>query len=124
VPKQLLIDTDVLIDFGRMYPDAVQFIMGLESRPLVSAMTIAELYAGVREGRERTELDSFVRRCNIVAVETAVAERGGLLFRQFNGSHGLGLADAIIGATALTLSATLVTLNQRHYPMLPDIRVP
>jgi predicted nucleic acid-binding protein len=120
----MLIDTDVLIDHNRMHPAAVSFILNLSARPSISAITIAELYADIREGRERTELDSFISQCNVVAVEMQIAERGGLLLRQYNKSHGVGFPDAMIAATAEVERATLVTLNLKHFPMLTDVLVP
>lgn len=55
--ERLLIDTDVLIDFSRRRDDAAAFMRGLRARPAVCSVTIAELYAGVREGRERRDLE-------------------------------------------------------------------
>ena len=48
---------------------------------------------------------------------------GGLYRRDYGQSHGTGLADALIAATAEENGATLVTFNQRHFPMV-EIRVP
>jgi predicted nucleic acid-binding protein len=39
-------------------------------------------------------------------------------------SHGTGLADALIAASAEAAGATLVTLNRRHFPMLAEVLVP
>ena len=36
-------------------------------------------------------------------------------------SHGVGLADAIIAATATLEDAALGTLNIKHYPMLAGL---
>jgi len=124
LPKQLLIDTDVLIDLNRHVMQAVDFVLNLPQRPHVSAITVAELYAGVREGRERIELDRFISQCNVIVVDTQIAERGGLLFRQYSKSHGIGFADAIIAATAEIEDATLVTLNVKHFSMLTGVFVP
>jgi predicted nucleic acid-binding protein len=44
--------------------------------------------------------------------------------RDYGKSHGVGLADALIAATAELNQATLVTLNQKHFPMIIDIMVP
>ena len=44
--------------------------------------------------------------------------------RQYRPSHGVGFADALLAATAPAHNATLVTLNAKHFPMLPDALVP
>jgi predicted nucleic acid-binding protein len=60
--KKLLIDTDVLIDYLRGQPQAVEFLESLRELLLISTMTIAELYAGVRDGKERELLSDFYQR--------------------------------------------------------------
>lgn len=52
----LLIDTDVIIDYLRGRAEAVAYIEGLTNPFLLSAVTVAELYSGVREGDERKVL--------------------------------------------------------------------
>lgn len=120
----LLVDTDVLIDYLRSRPEAVQYIEGLTEPLVVSAITVAELYAGVREGAERTALDTFVQAFTILAVDDEIAVNGGLYRRDYGKSYGVGLADALIAATAEKHRATLVTLNDRHFPMLANVIVP
>jgi predicted nucleic acid-binding protein len=124
LPKRLLIDTDVLIDLNRLQQQAVDFILTLPARPTLSAVTVVELYAGVRDGRERKDLADFVSRANVVDVDLQIAARAGLIFRQWFKSHGTGFADAIVAATAEIERATLVTLNVKHFPMLSDVLVP
>ena len=52
----------------------------------------------------------------------AIAKAGGLYKRDYGKSHGVGLADAILVATAEAENAELKTLNTKHYPMLKDLR--
>jgi len=120
----LLIDTDVIIDYLRGQADAVAYLEALPDTQLLSAITVAELYAGVREGVERTTLDNFITAFEIVPVEDAIAIKGGLFRRDYGKSHGVGLADALIAASAEIRGATLVTLNRKHFPMLPTVIVP
>ena len=120
----LLIDTDVIIDYLRDRPEAVSYLENLTEALLISAITVAELYAGVRDGAERTALDSFIQAFEIVAVDEVIAVKGGLYRRDYSKSHNTGLADALIAATAEIRNAKLVTLNKKHFSMLADVIVP
>ena len=122
--ERLLIDTDVLVDYLRGYPAAVTWLEGLSDAPLLSSITVAELYAGVRDGEERTALDAFMLACEILPLDEQIAVKGGLFRRDYGKSHGVGLADALIAASAETHQATLVSLNSKHFPMLADIVSP
>jgi predicted nucleic acid-binding protein len=121
---QLLIDTDVLIDYLRDYPDAVSYVEAQQDRLLISVVTVAELYAGVREGEERSCLERFLRAFEIIPLDPRLAVQGGLYRRDYSKSHNVGLADALIAATATQRQVSLVTLNRKHFPMLQDVIVP
>lgn len=121
---QLLIDTDVLIDYLRDRAESVTYLESLIPPLSVSAVTVAELYAGVRDGAERATLDRFIDSFRVVAVDKEIALRAGIIRRDFGKSHGTGLADAIIAATAEAQQANLVTLNSKHFQMLKDVVVP
>lgn len=81
----------------------------------VSALTMAELHAGVRDGEERDQLAELLSIFNQIPVDPETAAEGGLLRRDFGPSHGTGLIDAILAATALKYGLRLVTLNDKHY---------
>ncbi len=121
---RLLFDTDVLVDYLRGRDEAASFLESRSETLLVSAVTVAELFAGVREGKERTALATFLGAFEVVPVSAAIAQRGGLLRRDFGKSHSTGLADALIAATAFDAGARLVTLNAKHFPMVSDHLVP
>ena len=120
----LLIDTDVLIDYLRDYPAAASYVEAHQGRFLISVVTVAELYAGVREGEERARLEQFLRAFEIIPLDLRLAVQGGLYRRDYSKSHNVGLADALIAATATQRQVPLVTLNRRHFPMLQDVIVP
>lgn len=119
-----LIDTCIAIDHLRGRAPATRFLLGLPQPPFLSAVTVAELYAGVRDGPERTELDAFLIICKVHAVETDIAREAGLLRRRYHRSHGLDIADALIAATAIAHGLELATLNRKHFPMLSSVVVP
>ena len=121
---RLLIDTDVLIDYLRDQPEAVTYLESLSESLLISAITGAELYAGVRDGAERVALDNFIQAFEVIPVDEEIAIEGGLYRRGYGKSHNTGLADAIIAASAEAKNAILVTLNNKHFPMLTNVIVP
>ena len=120
--RAILLDTDILVDFFRGHSKAVAFVNTHSARIILSSIVIAELYAGVKGDAEQAVLDNFVSLFRVVPVSTEIAKAGGIYKRAYAKSHGVGLADAILVATAEAENAELKTLNTKHYPMLRDLR--
>jgi predicted nucleic acid-binding protein len=123
-PDLLAVDTDVLIDYLRDRPEAVDILEDCQRPLALSVIPVAGLYAGVREGDERTRLDAFVEAFELLPLDSRAAAQAGLWRQRYGRSHGTGLADALIAACAAAAGATLATLNRRHFPMLSDLLVP
>lgn len=121
--SRLLLDTDVLVDYLRDRDEAVAYVEAHAESILISAVTVAELYAGVREGEERPRLAQFLAALEIIPLDAEIAQKSGLYRRDYGPGHGVGLADALIAATAELHQARLVTLNARHFPMV-EVEVP
>lgn len=121
---KLLFDTDVLIDYLRDEKKAVTYIEALNDTLLLSVITVAELYAGIRDKKEQDVIEQFLEVFQVIPLSSEIAKLGGALRCQYKKSHGTGLADALIAATALTQHATLITLNKRHYPMIDAVLSP
>jgi len=122
--KLILLDTDVLIDFFRGYGSAVTFVNANSSRIILSAIVVAELYAGIRGEDEETAIEKFISLFRVIPVNSEIAKIGGMFRRVYGRSHGLGLADAIIAATCEVEKAELKTLNIKHYPMINGLTSP
>lgn len=120
----MLLDTDLLVDYLRNHPKAVTYLESQAGPLLISAISVAELFAGVRDGHERERLYIFLDAFEVLVVDRATAETGGLLRRDFGSRHGTGLADALIAAQAIARGATLVTLNRKHFRMVRALEVP
>ena len=122
--KRLLLDTDVLIDFLRGQPQAVQLLEDTDCEFHVSAVSVAELYVGVRDGQEREVLDQLVGVLRTIEISTEIAQQAGLWRREYGKSHGTGIIDALIAACADASQIPLATLNVKHFPMLPRVSAP
>jgi predicted nucleic acid-binding protein len=120
--KPILMDTDVMVDFLRGHAAAVALVRQCSDRIILSAIVVADLYAGVKGDEELGVLNDLVSLFHTVPVSHALAKTAGLYRRDYAKSHGVGLGDAILAATAEAEAAELKTLNVKHYPMLKKLK--
>jgi hypothetical protein len=118
----ILPDTDVLVDFLRGHSRAVAFVNAHHPHIILSSIVVAELYAGVKGDAESATLQNFISLFRVVPVTAEIARAAGLYKRDYGPSHGVGLADAVLAATAQAENAELKTLNTKHYPMLKGLK--
>ena len=118
-----IIDTDILIDEGRGIREAASFLDRLESTSLlaISVVTQMELTVGCRNKTEQRELSTFLHRFKILSITADISDRAVELLQQYNLSHGLLIADALIAATALTLAEPFATKNQRDFRFIDGL---
>lgn len=116
--SQQLIDTNILIDFLRGYQKAVGFLTRLNQTSLLSTITVAELYSGTKGQHELQQLELLISRFTIISLTPDIAKKSGLIKKEYHPSHNIGIADAVIAATALEHSARLYTLNLKDFPMI------
>ncbi len=119
-----LVDTDVAIDFLRQH----EYVRGLlehwagEGLLAISTLTHLEIYQGMKPGEEGAT-NAFLDGLISVVVDIPIARRAGTMLGELS-SKGMtiGIADAIIAATALQINAPLLTNNMDHYPFT-DLKV-
>jgi len=119
-----LIDTDIAIDFLRRRDYAQKLLESWADEGLlaISTLTHLEIYQGMKTGEEKAT-NSFLDGLVSVAVDIPIARRAGTMLGELR-SKGktIGIADAIIAATALQFGTPLLTNNIEHYPFL-DLKV-
>lgn len=118
----MLFDSDVIIEILRGRREIVEAASALESSGVptyCTAISWAEIYAGIRAGEEALTEAFFEARGEVV-LDSVAGRRAGSYLARYRGSHGLELADALVAAAAVTSELRLWTLNRRHYPM-PDL---
>jgi predicted nucleic acid-binding protein len=118
--KGFLLDTDVLIAYLRGYPQTVSLLKAFakeEATFSISAVTVIEIEAGIRD-KERERTYELLDILEVLLLDKRVAQLAGSLLRKYRSKGiSLGLADVIIGATAVAEDLILITYNPRHYPM-------
>ena len=119
-----LVDTDIAIDFLRRRDYAQKLLEHWAEEGLlaISTLTHLEIYQGMKAGEERAT-NAFLDGLVSVAVDVPIARRAGTMLGELRTKGTtIGIADAIIAATALQFDAPLLTNNVEHYPF-PDLKV-
>lgn len=97
----------------------------------VCAVTLMELAHGVARASSRVRrlerqafLEAVQSSVTVVPLDTRVAIRAGLLNGELNAlGFTVGLADAMIAATALLRGDSVATLNGKHFKVVPGLDV-
>ncbi len=122
--RNVLIDTDIVIDFLRGDKQALSHFK-IESRSICfSVVTVAEIYAGIKGKKEEVEVERLFSIFPVIAATNEIAREAGKLVKQYRPSHSVEIPDAFIAATCLVSDSELHTLNARHYPMFKGLKPP
>ncbi|HWM70575.1 MAG TPA: type II toxin-antitoxin system VapC family toxin [Steroidobacteraceae bacterium] len=120
----MLIDSDVLVWLTRGHPGAAQRLNQI-SPWRISVVTYIELAQGCRDKTELARLKKGLaaHETQVLPITPAISQRAAELIDALALSHGLRLADALIGATALEHDLTLLTANLKHFNALEGLRL-
>ncbi|MDI7248413.1 MAG: type II toxin-antitoxin system VapC family toxin [Bacillota bacterium] len=119
-----VLDTCILVDHLRGYPEAREWLGNAirQSQALdlaCSVITLAELISGLPRTscQSQEAVENLLSLMKVVPVGEDIAHRAGAYVREWGASHGVGIADALVAATARHLGVPLVTIDKRHFPM-------
>jgi predicted nucleic acid-binding protein len=117
---RLLLDTTVLIDALRLRKNRRQLLAELVRAGhtlSISALNVAEVYAGVRTGEEDST-ESFLIAFDCFDINADVGRTAGKLRNQWaRKGRTLALADTIVAAAAIENHCVLMTDNRKDFPM-------
>jgi len=123
-----VLDTDTCVELLHGNPRVAAARERCDELPVVSTISVAELYFGAAYSdepeRNRELVDEFLGSLPVVELDRFAA----LIFGEIKASlrragRGLPEADLLIAATALACDAVLVTGNRRHYDRIPGLQL-
>jgi len=116
----MLLDTDILVDLTRKHLPADAWLRSLAVLPDITGFAAMELLNGCQNIADRARAIRLIRPFRIIWPGEPMLERALWQFSKYRLSHGLGLLDALIAATALSCGQPLATFNTRHYQAVTD----
>lgn len=106
-----LLDANILIDYLRAYPDAIEFMVSLDPRKTaVSSVTLAEVLVGCDQQQQKQVLD-FIDPFNFFDIDKTIAISAAQLRQQYHWK----LPDSFQAAVALKYKLTFVTRNTKDF---------
>lgn len=120
-----IVDTDILIDFGRADQKAESCLKALQQKTVlaISSVTYMELIVGCRNKTDLRGLQKFIKALQILPVTDEISDCASELLILYNLSHNLLIPDALIAATALIHDEEFVTKNQRDFRFVGRLRL-
>jgi predicted nucleic acid-binding protein len=122
--NNIVIDTDIVIDFLRGERRALAHFKSTADRICFSAITVAEIFSGIKGKKEESEVERLFAIFPVIAATNEIARQAGRFVRQYRPSHSVEIPDAIIAATCVLSGSDLHTLNCKHYPMFRNLKPP
>jgi predicted nucleic acid-binding protein len=120
----LLLDTDVMIDIMRNYASAISWLHELKDAPLALPGLVAmELLQGCRDKNEQQRVEMILRHYPLYWPQSDDCVRAYADFARFRLSDGLTILDALIAATAIGHNLPLASFNEKHYRVIPGLRL-
>jgi predicted nucleic acid-binding protein len=127
--KQIVCDTDVLIDYwntkSKRHQETKQHLehsIGLDN-VIISVITQMELIAGARNKAEESKINKKLSRFNIALINNTITKISLELYKSYRLSHGIGIPDCFIAATAKVLEVELFTYNTKDFIFINEIRL-
>ena len=120
----MLIDTDVIIWYMRGNPNALK---ALEKNNgfTISVVTYMELVQGMRNKNELASLRKALKYWDtkVIYITEEISSKAMFYVEQHYLSHSVQLADALIGATAVSHGIQLLTGNDKHYRIVKESKI-
>ncbi len=128
--KRYMLDTDTSSYIIRNRPESVRVRFGKldSSQVCISVITHAELLYGVKSATSartiRPAVEDFVRRLTVLEWDSVAAEHyADIRVKLETGGTPIGNMDLMIAAHARSLSAVIVTNNEKHFRRVSGLTV-
>jgi len=127
--KQIVCDTDVMIDYwnsnSKRHIYTKQILdeeIGIDNI-IISAITRMELLMGAANKSEESKIKKELNRFNTALINNDITLEAIELFEMYRLSHGLGIPDCLIAATAKILGVELYTYNLKDYKYIGKLKL-
>ncbi len=117
------LDAGVIFDFfaGGDTAHRTELILH-EAKAVLLAITVFELFAGVRDDKHIEQRQAFVQLCEIIDLNTGIMRKAAVLYNALKQREELiPNEDIFIASCSICKNYPLFTLNRKHFERIPDL---
>lgn len=123
---RIVFDTSIIIDYLRGGTTGEAIFDQIEKQNaqlFIPTIVIFELFSGKSTKNEsvRTKIAKMVKDFKRIELTEEIAMTAGKLYREIG--KQVGVQDYIIAASALSIGASVLTLNQKHFQQIPGLEI-
>jgi predicted nucleic acid-binding protein len=118
----VLFDTDVLVWVLRG-SDRAATVVNNSAERCASVVTYMELLQGAQDKQDVRTIKQFLAdlRLHILPLSENIGHRASVYMEEYGLTTSIGMADALIAATAVENHEQLLTGNQRHFKPIKEL---
>jgi predicted nucleic acid-binding protein len=120
----ILLDTSILIDFFRKRDKSKSVLHQLAGKNhfCISVITAFEMKIGIQTQAQQNDYDVLTKNIEILPVDGACIDEAVTMYKALKSTNTMiELADLLIGATAVSNSLPLATLNTKHFERIANV---
>ena len=122
---KLVLDSSIIIDYLRNGQVGKSFFeeKKVDMQFFLPTIVIFELFSGKSANNSRTVniIEDFLHYFERITLTESIASRAGKLYREI--PRKIDVSDYIIAASALEINGTVVTLNTKHFELIPNLNI-
>jgi predicted nucleic acid-binding protein len=124
--RLVISDTDVVVNFFTDTPPFAQALTDLlkEGCLAITAVTVFELYAGVRGAKRLKQIEAFCERVPVFPLNLLAAAHAGKIYTDLKSKgRTIGNQDILIAGICLANGLPLLTRNTEHFAPIKGLAI-
>ena len=88
----------------------------------INTIVYLELIQGAKNKTDINKIEKYLMQFELIHFDKATSQRAIELVRNYSKSHGLMLPDAVVAATCLENTLTLITFNNKDFRFINGLK--
>lgn len=120
---EILADTSILIDLQIGKEKTIRLFDKYKNKINISRITACEFIYGSKNKKEKEINKDFLEKLPIIEVNESISRLSYALLDSYGLGTKIGIADALLAATAIVHNSSFWTTNTRHFKKIKELKI-